>query len=393
VGGTLAYNFKANEVGSISYRLAFEELERLSVPRDSFAPYLTDWRLQMQVGTGAWSSIMGGIHVPVNLQTDADAVDVAGKDWAHWLEQPVWFNYYNYNYDQAGAATATRKRDVVKEDHSITGTAPIINRLCFIAFPPGCIQSTMIRTLLDNSKQGTNYVNINPVFSGTAGSAALTLQAYVIMFQDATTILQHINNIAQLDEPYGFDWTMNAGKTMEFFGPRKQLQDAPVRTWTINRTTNIEQPLLQLDWTNNGPVGTHIVGTSNGNPGPWYNKRDQDSVDKYRQWLKIEQLGDQYILGPDMRHALDGLQYMYPQKDVKINVYPEVLDNLDAGAGFRNHVGDVVRMYWDFDEYHTVDAYYWITGQDFATDPSGNWKCDLSLQQIYDNTKRTSGGV
>lgn len=384
VGGSLEWEFRANEVGEISYQIAQSDIEDQNLGALSFAPYRTDWRLQQKVGTGSWESIAAGIHVPVNIHSDEDAVNVAGKDWAHWLEQPVWFDYYDFNWSQAGLVHATRKDDIIEDTNDAGGWTPGANNIysgkAVLAFMPGAIQAAMINELVDNTKRGTDYVNISTVFTGTAGSGTLVLDSYVIFFQDQSTVLQHINNVAALDNPYGFDWTMNANKQMEFFGPRKVVAQAPTPIWTITKDSILEQPIIDLDWTNNGPLGTHIVGLSRGSPSLWWYKKDQDSIDKFREWLKIEKVGDSYIKGPDMRYAVNGLQYIHPQKDITITILPEVVDPFE---GFKNHVGDVVRVKWDFPPHHEVNAYYWITGQRFHGDAPGNYMCDLALQQIY----------
>lgn len=374
VGGTLDWTYKVNEVGSISYQLPLSDPQ---IGENSFAPYKTDWRLQQQVSGGTWTSIMAGIHTPANLHSDADAVQVAGKDWAHWLEQPVWFDFYNYHWDTIGNGI----QEMIDSDHAFSGAVNgVVDKYAVLAFLNTCTQETAIRKLITNTKRGTDFVNISGVFHGKVGDATLYVDPYVISFEDTTTVLQHINNIAALGDPFGFDWTMNANKDMEFFGPRKVVEDAPDPIWTITDQALLEQPAIEMDWTNNGPIGTYIVGLSIGSPALWHHKRDQESIDKYREWLKLENVGDRYFKGWSIKHAVDGLQYIHPHKDITIVILPEVIDIYE---GFRNHVGDVVRVIWDFPPYHKVNAYYWITSQHFTGDPAGNWKCELGLQQIY----------
>ena len=79
-----------------------------------------------------------------------------------------------------------------------------------------------------------------------------------------------------------------------------------------------------------------------------------------------------------MLHALGGLDYLHAQKDVRIVVLPSLLTD-----GFKNHIGDVVRIKWDFPEYHEVNAFYWINEQSYDSDGE-EWKLTLGLQQIYD---------
>ena len=377
VGGTLTYTFRAGAPGDISYQLPLSDL---AIGRDTFASYKTDFLLQHRpqatIGAG-WQDIMGGIHVPVNLKNDEDTVNVAGKDWAHWLEQPVWFDYYAYNWSEAGDAFATRKRDIIKAAKQYS--AGIYENIAVLAFTPPATQSAICTKLINNTKRGPNYPNIQPSYNSGAGSSQLEYTSYIINFQDTTTVLQHINNIAALDEPYGFDWTMNPGKTMEFFGPRKNRRDSPSPIWNFTEATILEHPMLELDWTNIGPIGTHVVGLSVGSPALWWHKRDQESIDKFREWLKIEHVGDHYIKGPDMRYAVDGLDFIHSQRDVKIVVNPEILPD-----GYKNHIGDVVRIRWDFPPYHEVDAFYWITEQTYEQPDPSNWRLTLGLQQIYD---------
>jgi hypothetical protein len=386
VGGTLSYSFRAGSPGDVSYQLANSIG---GIARDAFAPYKTDFMLQYQnPAGGAYENIMGGIHVPVNLKNDEDAVNVAGKDWSHWLEQPYWFPFYALDYNDGAAM-----QQVIDADREYP--AGITETVAAAAFYPPVTQGAIIRHLINNTQPAgrpaagpyfglapATYVPIHPVFTGSAGDAQFTESSLIIQFQDQTTVLQHINNIAAFDEPYGFDWTMNPNKNMEFFGPRKEVKHAPNPIWTITKDQIIgglaENPLFELDWTNNGPLAAHLVGTSNGSPGAWWHKRDQDSVNKFREWLRIETLGDQYWRGPDMRHALDGLDYLHPQKDLRIVVLPSLLTN-----GFKNHIGDVVRLKWDFPPYHEVNAYYWINEQTYDSDGE-EWKLTLGLQQIYD---------
>jgi hypothetical protein len=380
VGGSLSYTFRAGAPGDISYQLANSIG---GITRDAFAPYFTDFMLQYaNPAGGAYENIMGGIHVPVNLKNDEDAINVAGKDWSHWLEQPYWFEYYLYDY-----LDDTNLQDIIDENRAYP--PGITETVAAVAFYPPVLQSNIIRQLINNTQPDGrwtltpgNYVPITPVFTGTAGSANFTKSSLIIQFQDQTTILQHINNIAAFDEPYGFDWTMNPNKQMEFFGPRKEVKHAPNPIWTITKDQIIgglaENPLMEIDWTNNGPLAAHLVGVSNGSPGAWWHKIDQDSINRYREWLRIETLGDQYWRGQDMLHALDGLDYLHPQKDLKIVVLPSLLS-----TGFKNHIGDVVRLVWDFPPYHEVNAYFWINEQTYNSEGE-EWKLTLGLQQIYD---------
>jgi hypothetical protein len=374
VGGSLRWSYRATDMGDIAYELPLSDP---LIARDAFRPYFTDWRLQQNVDGNGWESIAAGIHVPVNLVSDEDDVNVAGKDWAHWLEQPVWFDSYGI------AFTAGDLQDLIDETkggvvYDGNGFWDTIAGMAWSA-SDGATQQSIIENLIDNTKRGTDFVNINPNFNGVGWTEILSFGP--IMLQDETNVIDHINTVAKLGDPYGFDWTMNWNKSMEFFGPRKNLAASPTPIWTISES-DLVQPTDTIDWTNNGPLATHVVGLGQGSPAPWHFKRDQDSVDIYREWLKLVRVGDAYVRGqPDVEFATEGLQYIHPQKDLKITIRPE---DLDPFGGLKNHIGDVLRYTWDFPNYHQIDAFFWIVEQQFYGDGPGNWKCDLGLQQIYD---------
>lgn len=374
VGGSLRWSYRANDMGDIDYTLPLSDP---TITRDSFAPYYTDWRLQQQVSGGAWEGIHGGIHVPVNVVSDADTVNVAGKDWALWLDQPPWFDGFS-----DADFSKTVFDDVFRQWNtpiSRTVGSGFVDTPIVKAWYPPATQQDVITWLVNNLNRGTDFVNISADFNGTGWSEVTDL--VIIQFQDETTILSHINEIAAMDTPYGFDWYMGYGKTMHFFGPRKEVANSPTAIWTINETM-VLNPVDVLDWTNNGPLGTHIMGLGPGQPGIWRLHTDQDSIDRYRLWNRLERVGGPFVYKTkgQIKYLTDGLQYIAPQKDLKVTIRPE---DIDPFEGFKNHVGDVVRFTWDFPPYHQIDAFFWIVSQEFSSDPAGNFKCDLGLQQIY----------
>jgi hypothetical protein len=403
VADSLTWGYKASDVGDIAYDIAFDD-EALGIwgaisggESSLFYPYQSDWRLQQDDGSG-WRGIAAGIITEVNMVDEEDVVHVRGKDWAHWLEQPVWFDIYDTVFPTDPDDAKTFWQGIVGDYHrgvhesdftngfaKVPGGSPLI-----YAWIPPATQADIIQFLIQNSRQGTNYVHITTAFYDTAGDSTIT-PSLIIEFQDQTSILDYINQLGQMDSPYGFDWTMNFGKKMEFWGTRKNLASSPDPSMYIEKDIFIgEQPALGIDWTNQGPVGTFILGTGIAQPGLWWRKKDQDAIDLYRQWLRIQPVQNinmqnvhtiDDIIQKQIRFKTNGLKWIEPQKDVKIDVLPEFAYPL--GGGFDNHIGDVVRVKWFFDPYHTVNAFYWITEQSFSQIGGGDWKCELGLQQIY----------
>lgn len=393
-GSSLRWSYKATDVGDVQYDLALSDPALLAAGADSFAPYKTDWRLGMNVNGIGWQTIHAGFHTAANLKPRTGVVSVTGLDWSHWLEQPVWFNFYNNDFTKAGLKGLVKDFMRGADNAGFNLNGFFSNDAVYAwAGPLGATQESVVNDLifLSFNRDGfvganftdTDYVVITPSFSGTFGG----IMSYVIQVQDETTYLDHIKSIAAMGAPYGFDFTMQWDKTMSFFGPRRALSSSPDPIWTLDTTNVVKNTVPDFDWTNNGPLATYVVGVGPSSPAVWNLKVDQDSIDAYRMWLGVPRVADVFIQrNPinQIKHATQGLQYMFPHKDLKITTIPHKMSTINPGEGFLNWVGSTVKFQWAIPPYHTIDAYFWITGQDFHTDEAGNWLCDLSLQQIYD---------
>lgn len=392
---SLRWSYKATDIGDIQYDLALSDPALIAAGADSFAPYKTDWRLGMNVNGIGWNTIHAGFHTNVNLRPRSGIVSVTGKDWTHWLEQPVWFDFYKFDFTKPGLKGLVKDFMKGADNAGFNLNGFFSNDAVYAwAGPKGATQQSVINDLIflsfnrDLNAGGaftdTDYVVITPSFSGASMGS---IMSYVIQVQDETTYLDHIKSIAALSEPYGYDFTMNWNKTMEFFGPRLKLSASPDPIWTLDTTNVVADTVPDFDWTNNGPIATYIIGVGPASPAVWKLKKDQDSIDAYRMWLNIPRVVDTFTTSHpinQIKHATLGLQYIFPHKDLKITTIPHKMSAVSPGEGFLNWVGNTVKFKWDIPPYHTIDAYFWITGQDFHTDAAGNWLCDLSLEQIYD---------
>jgi hypothetical protein len=190
---------------------------------------------------------------------------------------------------------------------------------------------------------------------------------------------------------------MQSDQTMTFFASRKKLKNSPAPIWYINRAISInENPALAIDWTNNGPVSTHVIGLGIGSPALWWVAQDIEAEVLYRDWLKIQRvtnihqpprgLTSSAALGnmlDQIKQKTWGLNYINPQKDAKVTLDPALLDIQVPINGFQNQVGNTVNITWDFEPFHKISAYYWITQQNYTTDSAGEYRLELGLQQIY----------
>ena len=395
VGDSLRWGYRATDIGDINYELALSDQALIDAGPDSFAPYRTDWRLGMNVEGGGWNTIHAGIHTNAGLRPRSGVVSAQGKDWAHWLEQPLFFaNTYATQWTSGDLKNITKlfNRGVKNADpfnaRGFCTESNVVQVAKIWVGIKGATQRTVIEDLIAFSNVGTDAIVISPSFSGPA-SKWNSLLSYEIMMQDETDLLEHIKTLAAMSDPYGYDFYMDWDKTMYFFGPRRETSTV---TWTLTAENVVEASVPDFDWVNNGPLGTYMMGLGSGSPALWYLKYDQPTIDLYRQWLRIVRVADTYATTvKDLSDAIKQIQYQtvglkfgFPHKDLKLTVYPSLLNPTDKGDGFRNHCGDVVRFKWAIPPYHTIDAFFWITEQEFHGDAAGNYLCDLGLEQIYE---------
>lgn len=368
---------RLNDIGDVSYELA---LSNPSMTRDQFAPKRTDYRLQVSRTGSDWHNIQAGFHWPVGLNNEEGTVKLQGMDWMAYLDQPMWFDAYLI--DAMDLISGKTKMASILDDASAWGRAWIgTSGTDTDAVHYNATQQSVVQDLVDSIANGNDgTIKINAAFAGTSGWEEVL--EYVVMFQDSTTILDHIKAIAAMDDPFGFDFYMEPDKTLRLFNPAvvASLGDIPI-DYIITRES---EALVSLNWQNNGPVATHTVGIGPGSPGIWAQKTYAPSVDVYRRWLRLVNLGGNYRMPDQVKYAVHEIPDRFPQKELKITLKPDELDPVDPTAFFFPAIGRAIYVDIDFPPYHRINANFWITAQEFHTDDEGNWLCDVSLQQIYD---------
>lgn len=383
------FAFRTNDPGDLTYGIA---LSNEQLTRDAFAPKRTDFHLQVSADGAAWQNIMGGFIMQTGISSETGVVNVQCSDWMEYLNQPYWFDSYNYNGTDlvAGTGGRTQLLKILEDPDNFArawiGTPGIDTDL--ITY--NATQQIVIRELLDNLNLDEDGMPIGSVFAGD-GTGWTEVMNYLIMLQDETSILEHIRAISNLSDPYGFDFFMNWDRTLVFYNPTRTAAIDDINTiYTITRT---QGGLVKLEWQNNGPTATHTVGLGAGQPGLWAKKTFAPSREAYRRWLRLVNLGDAYSgayaknaarMAETIESATDGIPDRFPQKDLKITLKPDEVDPTDPTAFFHPLVGEALYVDVDFPRYHRIFANFWITAQEFYTDDEGNWQCDVSLEQIYD---------
>ena len=379
------FAYRVSDIGDITYELA---LSNPQVTRDAFAPKRTDFRLQVSSDGAHWQNIMGGFHWPVGFKNEEGTVKIQGMDWLAYLDQPLWFDAYLFDAMDLGAKITdsnTKLKEILNDPdsyaHVWVGTGGTDTSLIHY----NATQQSVVEDLLEIAASGNDgTIDINAVFSGD-GTGWSEVMDYVIMFQDSTTVLDHIRAISDLDDPFGFDFFMNWDKSLICYNPARTASFAEiVPLYEITRVP--EGPLVSLEWQNQGPVATHTVAVGPGSPGIWASKTFSRSIDVYRRWLRLTNLGGNYRMPDQVKYAVNAIPDRFPHKDLKLTVKPDAFEETDPTAFFHPLIGEALRVDVDFPPYHRINANFWIVGQEFYTDDPGNWLCDVSLEQIYDPT-------
>src|SRR5262245_8547025 len=226
-GDSLTWNYRASDVGDISYDLALYDDPQLAAGgENSFAPYKTDYHLQMSILGGAWQTIQAGIHTAVNLKNRSGVVEVAGKDWLHWLEQPLFFPKYDVQFAPGDLQDVL---DASADDY----TGAFFNGTYIKVWigANGATHQDVIDYLVSNQGKAGPVVTLNPIYGGV-GNSFNQVFTYAIMFQDQTNVLDHLKTLAQMNDPLGYDFYVDWDKSLYFFGPRKQVPYSPAPIWT-----------------------------------------------------------------------------------------------------------------------------------------------------------------
>lgn len=195
-------------------------------------PYDTDFRLVRDNAV-----IMAGMITSTNFESDNDWFNVAGKSWLHYLERrhfpfdPLHPNQYRIGAPPRGLAMQVRLSEV----------SDILDAVFQkIVEQPWSLDFT--------------WELVNP--------AAKT--AFRIDLGDTESILSKVTGLAQ-QYPGIFDFWMDNNKVFKMIAPRKYpievVADPLQAAWYFEDS---DDGLVSLKHTNNGPLGTHFLGTGAG---------------------------------------------------------------------------------------------------------------------------------
>lgn len=370
----LKWTIRDSDEGSMSCELpiGMTQYNGTALRRDSIVPWHTDWFLYR--GPNLRGS---GIVTSINLTDERDSVIVNGMDWVGYLKHRVYpFDPKAYveNRDWAlwpkkwgsGAATGVDVRNIVED-----------------------ILDAMI-----NANIGAPY-NINaaphtPPFI-LANRATGIMARYKILPGDTSTIFEHITKLSENSTGFSFDVLPS---NLEFRIYPGESRDAGVPIYRFTKTNR----LVELDWTNEGPLATVTIITGAGSSiRCGIIKTDFESVLRYRWTERYGEAGN-IASQAALEEAAEGEQFedRFPRKRASFAIHdPELLTpNFWTGGRPRNLIGNRVWVQHDF-FFHRVNAHYIVRALNIEVDVHGNEKVSFEADMVNtpeDETNATFGG-
>lgn len=360
----IQYEYVMKEPGSIWTSFA---MSHPSMSTDLFRPKINDFALNLVVDESVTIPLMTGIVDTVNFRSELGTVEMTGRDYLMWLDQPYPFDAYEEFSNVTALLASTAHDDFVKVWSAADGSTmeDVVLDLC--------------EPLID-SGYGPDTPGITLATNGGAWSEDLDWSVY---FGDSSSVLDHIRAISEAYDPIGFDFWME-DLTLRLEGPRLINPDAAVPVYGFYDETNI----VRLDWTNRGPMTTDVLGfgSGSGNVRGFNRKTDVDNQAQFRRWLSIvnfqspaTDLTSENII----ENLVQAGEYLEPRKELRMTVKPDFIDGTESADGFVNLLGEAIDVDYTMPGYHRIDALFYVTGQRIYTDDGSNMLLDYTLAQIY----------
>lgn len=344
----------------------------LGIPRampSGFAPKRSDWEI--------WRGgklISAGILTEVNLNTDRDTMLLAGRDWIWYLKQRI----YPFNPEEyvAGEWDKWPKRWPETNADNPVDISIIVRAL---------VQS------LDQDPETGDYFIGARLFSRHIPTMNQTTK-YTILPGDTTTIFDHIQTLSERAE--GFEFDIEPG-TKEFntYSPRRDSSYGfpeyifkvvdPAGSEPMDVVEGYGQ-IIEMDWTNEGPNGTYLVGLGTRDHRVGRVWTDIDTALQFGRYDLVYDYGElsnqQSLLA-----MLKDQQDLWPQKNLSLTLLnPEYLGvSFYSGSYPRGLVGRRVRVFRDFLPYTIIQHDFRINSIRWTVDQSTNEQVELGLEMLY----------
>jgi hypothetical protein len=305
----LNFNINLNDPHDINYSISLDHpvvKEENTAEGDFIGAYQTDWIL---LRNGTPIPGMSGMITSVHLAEGEEKIDIAGKSWLHYLERRI----YPYN-----PLNPTQYRFRAYQ----TDVALIIH--------------DMLQAVL--AMPYSVAIDVSDLTAWTTFNENMKIE-----FGDTEDILSKIKGMAE-GKP-GFDFEITWDRKFKLYYP--EYSDPTIIEFKM--VTNAKPTLTQtdsalsVDWTDNGPEFTHILGLGAGSsPHLGAARGSTEGQQVFRRLDGSVDFGDVPSRAKLNRLTEGALRAgVRPQREVPIDVAPENIsanfwDNIVPGVYFVN---------------------------------------------------------
>lgn len=353
----LHFTKRHRAVGTIEYDLSLSATDPLTnqpiISRNFLKPYSTGWRLYRDN-----TFIMAGWHTSLNGKLRGESLHVAGKDWYDYLDKR------HFPFDPTQSALFNNvdagKPGIVGQWFNVDAILPINHLLKWTV----------------SQADGRPY---SIRFAHDTNPIGVTI-SYGIDIGNTDSILSHIESMASIYP--GFDYDVTPARWIRFFVPHKYgIASAPTPIWLFDGT----DALFDLEFTNNGIEGTHMLASVNNAPPlslarlSEMNAQEYHRIDMTRSYETVPNDTGTPLEPIEERMRGDFAFALNPRHEIPFSVNPEEI----PGFWTTFDTGLAINIFADL-EWHHINSFHQILEMDCFVDNNANEKVDFKIQQIYD---------
>lgn len=307
-------------------------------------------------------NILSGIHSFVNSRRGEEVFHVQGKGWLWYLD--------NRHYPFNGAVPY----------EFLHGTATDQAGLAYQIYAD---PATIITDLLDITLARPHSVDFTYSLSPVGWK-----QGFRIELADTTSLFQHINQMSQA-EPGSFDFGVRTNRefwiTSPHVFPDAARDDPSACVWVLDHFIHPED-LIESEFENNGPLGTHIVGLGAGTSSQLALSYGWDFEQNiFKRWDMSVDFPDVMtdINHPDAGATLRRLTQahfsagLYPQHSIPLTVKPDNIPDF----WHKFIPGHAIWVRQDY-EGQNIDGAYKLNGITGKYNTQGEAIAELDVEQI-----------
>jgi len=372
--GDFSFSIRNSEVGDLQFEIA---LSTTGLTFEQFGPYRTDFELYRTGQSGDVKLLTEGMLTSTNLNNDRDSILVAGKDWLHYLERRV------YPFDPVQYVAGNWRNWPQGWPHFASGRVKLGNPVevkDIIEEMLAKMEAVTLPALPGGVDAGPGMGQLGLIYNNKDTGQTTK---YTIMPGDQTTIFEHIQKLSEQVNGFEFD-ILPGSREFKMWSPGR-AQDNPIYRLQL-QGEEATGAIIDLDWTNDGPEGTFLVGlgTAEHRAGAvWYYR---PSIEKYRWLDKVYDFGE--MANTDLLFGmLKDQQDLFPQRKLGITLLnPEFLSpSFYTGGRPRGLIGQKIFVKAGFAPYWSVDSTYIVNAINWNVDASTNESVELELEIVYDD--------